>query len=238
MNILTNTIPYWISILFIFVIIIPIFVLANLAKEGAIQTNLASNKYYKTTITFFGIYYLYVSLMSFTGIFQENSLPPKIFLLTTIPLFIFLNLFSNLNTTWKQIIANISLQSLVRFHIIRFIGIIFFITYYYGALPKYFAISAGAGDVLAAITAIFVAKMIDNKHAYYKQITFAWNVLGCIDIINVIISGIVFTKISIETGSQGVTNIAVFPFSLIPAFAPASILFIHILIFKKIFSNK
>jgi hypothetical protein len=236
-NLLTNTIPLWISILFLLAIIIPIFVLANLAKEGALRANLNTKKYYSHTIIFFVIYFLYASLMSFTGIFQENTLPPKIFLFTTIPLFAFFILFTNLNQDWKKIIAHISIQSLVRFHIIRFIGLVFFIFYYFDTLPRYFAITAGLGDVLAAITAIIVVRIISQKHPYEKQITFCWNVFGCIDILNVIISGIILTKLSIETGSKSLVNIAYFPFCLIPAFAPASILFVHFIIFKKILSK-
>jgi hypothetical protein len=50
----------------------------------------------------------------------------------------------------------------------------------------------------------------------------------------VVIAGLITTKFSIENGAQGVLEIANFPFCLIPAFAPATILFVHILIFKKL----
>jgi hypothetical protein len=127
---------------------------------------------------------------------------------------------------------------LIRFHIIRFVGLFFFITYHYNALPKYFAISAGIGDVLAAITAIFVAKLAEQKYKNYKPIVIAWNVFGLLDILNVIVSGLVTTKLSIDTGSQSLANIGAFPFCLIPAFAPATIIFVHLAIFKKLRKEK
>jgi DNA-binding transcriptional MocR family regulator len=43
----------------------------------------------------------------------------------------------------------------------------------------------------------------------------------------------VLTKISIETGSMGVDSLAMFPFCIIPAFAPPTILLLHWAIFQK-----
>jgi hypothetical protein len=234
MTILTNAVPQWVSILFLFTILIPIFVMGNMAKEGALASHFNPKKYYNLVVVFLLLFFTYASVMSFTGIFQEQSLPPKIFLFTTLPLLLFYNLVTRINKNWKTIVANITLPTLIRFHVIRFIGLFFFLTYYYGALPKYFAISAGIGDVLAAITALFVAHYAEKKKQKYKQLTFAWNIIGLLDILNVIVSAIVMTRLAINTGTKGVLEIANFPFCLIPAFAPATIIFFHLCIFKKL----
>lgn len=239
MNILTPTVPQWVSITFIFAIIIPIFVMGKMAKTGAINSNLQSPKKYQYILQgFLILFFVYTSLMSFTGIFQENTLPPKIFLFTTIPLFLFYNLISSTNKNWKNIIHHISLSTLIRFHIIRFIGVFFLITYTYGALPKYFAVAGGIGDIIAAITAIFVANYAKKNKPHFKKVVFVWNCIGILDILNVVAAGLITTKISIETGSQGLTEIANFPFCLIPAFAPATIIFLHLTIFKKLWNQK
>ncbi len=206
MNILTNTIPQWVSILFIVTFCVTIVVIANMVKKGACCANLNPKIYYNSIISFLLAFYLYKSLMSFTGIFQQNTLPPKIFLFTSMPLLVFYFLITGINKNWKNIVSNISLPTLIRFHIIRFVGVFFFIIYYYNALPKYFAISAGIGDVLAAFTAIFVAKLAERKAKYYKPITIAWNIIGLIDILNVVVSGMIITKLSITTGSQSLTT--------------------------------
>jgi hypothetical protein len=161
-------------------------------------------------------------------------LPPKIFLLTTIPLFIFYNVFSRVSVTWSSILRNIPLETLIRFHIIRFIGVFFLLTYSYGALPRYFAITGGIGDIVAAITAILVARIAQQRKPHFKKIVFVWNIFGTLDILNVVAAGLITTKLSIQNGTQGVLEIANFPFCLIPAFAPATILFIHIEVFRKL----
>jgi uncharacterized membrane protein len=89
MNILTTAVPQWASITFIIAIIIPIFVMGAMVKKGAINSNTQSPKKYQYALQGFLIsFFIYASLMSFTGIFQENTFPPKIFLFTTVPLFI------------------------------------------------------------------------------------------------------------------------------------------------------
>jgi hypothetical protein len=238
MNILTTVVPQWVSILFIIAFCIPIVVMANLAKQGAINAGLNGKKYFNLTILFYVFFLGYTAALSFKGILQENTLPPKIFLFTTIPVLIFYNLLCSFNKNWKSILANITLPSLIQFHIIRFIGVVFIITYYFDALPKAFAIPAGIGDMLAAFFAIFVARTAEQKKKNYKQITIAWNILGLIDILNVVVSGLIITKLSLDGNSQSIANIAEFPFCFIPAFAPATIIFVHVVIFKKLRKEK
>jgi len=49
---------------------------------------------------------------------------------------------------------------------------------------------------------------------------------------------IIFTKISIDRGIQGVEFLAEFPFCFIPAFAPPTIIFLHLLVYRKLSSEK
>jgi hypothetical protein len=93
------------------------------------------------------------------------------------------------------------------------------------------------GDITTAIASIFVVKAIEQKKNYARALTIAWNIFGILDIISVIVSALVVTNLSIQTGAQGVQEIANFPFCLIPAFAPATIIFMHYLVFKKLFTK-
>lgn len=233
MNILSNAVPQWVSILFLTSMLVSIFMIANVAKQG---TNNAAEgkKVLGIVMGFYLLYFVYVGVMSFTGIFQEVTLPPKIFIFTAIPLFIFLNLISK-TASVKSIIDSIPLKSMVLLHTFRFIGVFFLITNAYGAIPTKFAYIAGIGDISTAILSIFVASAISNQKVYAQKLTFFWNIFGLLDILSVIVSAIVATKHSIDTGSSNdIIEIVTFPFSLIPAFAPATIVFLHICIFKKL----
>lgn len=241
MNIFTNSVPLWISILFLISFIIPILMIANIVRQGVEQPQFDTNKNVKKLpsliMLFFGIYYFYVMIMSFTGIFMVNTLPPRILLFTAIPLILFYFLFVFRTKLFWTILENIKLSSLVRLHVFRLVGVFFIIGWYYKILPQSFAFIGGFGDIFAALTAIFVAKLIDQKANNYKKITLIWNIIGFWDIVSVIISAVYITKQAIEFNTQGILEMTKFPFSLIPAFAPATIIFLHICIFKKLKMN-
>jgi hypothetical protein len=211
--------------------------ISDVAKQGAVAANFGSERVKKIStgvLIFFAFYYLYVMLMSFTAVFHANSLPPKVLLFTALPLLTFYFFYVFRTTTYWQILENAPLSGLVRLHTFRLVGIFFIIAWHYGALPKYFAFSAGLGDIFAAVTAIFVANFIDNKATHYKTITLIWNIIGFWDIVSVIISAVYVTKQAIASGGQGIVEMTYFPYCLIPAFAPATIIFLHISIFKKL----
>lgn len=233
MNILTHSVPVWVSLLFLLSMGITIYLIAYFAKQGGHDTQ-SANKIFNYVIGFYLVYFLYVSVMSVSGIFQAVTLPPNIFFYTAIPLFLFFMLGVRKFTWFQLAFEKITLQSLVNIHIFRFIGIFFLISYYYGALPSKFAIIAGVGDIVTATLSIGVVRAINAKKSYAKVLTLGWNILGILDIVSVIISANITTKNYIDTGSQGLSEIINFPFSFIPAFAPATIIFLHILIFKKL----
>lgn len=240
MNILTTSVPQWVSILFLVTIPIPVFMIANVVKQGAINANFniqKSNRVFITIVLFYSTYFAYVSVMSLMGAFSENTLPPKIILFTVLPFFMFLILVVSNLKIYKTILQNVNLESLVRLHTFRFIGIFFIITEYYGAIPTYFAYVGGLGDIAVAITSIFVARAITNKKTYAKILTIIWNIFGMLDIISVLTTAIITTKLSIETGSQSVIEMTKFPFALIPSFAAATIIFLHISVFRKLLTT-
>jgi hypothetical protein len=231
-NIFSNLVPLWASILFLIVIPTPIFMIANLAKKGVAKVQ--RNSVFYIIISFYCLYFLYVGFASINGLFDNVALPPTILKLSTLPLFVFLfALVFNLGI-YKTILQNLTLESLVKVHIFRLIGVFFIILTYYDTLPKFFSIVAGLGDMLTAITSIFVAKAIINGKTYAKKLTYIWNTFGLIDILFTAVSAFVLTKISIDTGAMGVDMLARFPFCFIPAFAPPTIIFLHVAIFKKL----
>jgi hypothetical protein len=237
MNILTSAVPVWVSILFIFTFPISVFLIANAAKEAAIKAELgheAPLSIYQKIVLFCVVYFIYAGLMSYTGIFQVNALPPRILLFTTIPLLVFYFTVVYRSKIYNTLLGNVRLESLIRVHTFRFVGVFFIISYAYGALPKTFALVGGIGDIFAATTAIFVANAVENRKENAHKLVFIWNIIGLWDIVNVIVSAIITTKYAIENGTQGVIEMTNFPFCWIAAFAPATIVFLHISIFKKL----
>jgi hypothetical protein len=233
MNTLTHYfVAQWISTAFLFAIPFPFILLAQFVYKETQYTQYKN--VFKVVISFFILYLLYIVLASFNGCFNQVALPPKVLLLTTFPFAFLLFVIIGNNSVYKLILKNASLQSIVKLHLFRLIGVFFILLAIDDALPKPFAFIAGIGDIITAIASIFVAKAIQKKKSYAKKLTYCWNVFGTIDILFTAIAANVLTKISIDTGAMGVDSLAFFPFCIIPAFAPPMILFLHWSIFKKL----
>jgi hypothetical protein len=233
MNALTDYfVPQWISIAFLFAIPWPFILISIFVQRTSKQTQY---KYaFQFVVSFFGLYFLYILLASYNGWFNHIALPPRVLLLTTFPFAFLLFVILANSKVYNTMIENAAIQNIVKLHLFRLIGVFFILLGVHEALPKPFAFIAGIGDVLTAVTSIFVAKVIQNKKSYAKKLTYYWNVFGTVDILFTAIGANVLTKISIDTGSMGVDSLAFFPFCIIPAFAPPMILFLHWTIFKKL----
>ena len=228
----TPSLPLWISILFLIVILVPVFLIANLARKNSKDT--LQNKVFFTISGFYLVYFIYVCTACLNGLFNTTALPPMILRYSTFPFLIFLFGIVIRNSSYKTLLHSTPLSDLVKLHIFRLIGFTFILLAWHDAIPKYFAILAGLGDVFTALSSIWVAKAIEQRKSYAKLVTYCWNIFGLVDILFTSIGSNVLTKIAIETGSQGVEILAQFPFCLIPAFAPPTILFLHYSIFKKL----
>ncbi len=232
MTLFSDELPIIFSIVFLLAFIFPIFMFARLAQKGGVENGIIK------VASFYIVYLIGVSIASFNGVFDAIWLPPKIIVLTMIPLVIFLTGVIFYMKFCKEANKQLKLDDLVKIHIFRLIGSFFLIFLFYELIPKPLGLIAGIGDLITAISSIFVAKSIRNKKSYARKLTLTWNTFGLVDIIATSASAIILTKISIDTGSQGVEFLAQFPFCFIPAFAPATIIFLHLLTYRKILVKK
>ena len=240
MEIFSEAIPHWVAIVFLLVMPVPIYMIANLTKKGVLSAGFKKAKatrLFWMVLGFFLLFTVYVFIAAVKGLFLENMLPPKILILSTIPLLVFLVLIVSNLPVYKTILRNLRLSDLVRLHIFRLMGTFFLILTFYGALPTVFALIAGIGDLTTALSSIWVSRVLDQEKSYAKPLAIAWNTFGLLDILATSGTAFMLTKLSIETGSQGVNELANFPYCFIPAFAPATIIFLHFTVYKKILSN-
>jgi len=227
----SNQLPIIFSIIFLLAFIFPLVMVAHLAKKGNVKNG------FWIVLGFYIPYLILVALASLNGFFDAVMLPPKIVLTTTLPLAVLVTIIYSTKSCKK---ANeiLSLEDLVKIHIFRLIGGTFILLFLYDLLPTVFALFAGIGDLLTAVSSIFVAKAIRDKKNYAVKLAYFWNTFGLVDILVTSAMAILFTKMSIDNTIQGVEFLAEFPFCFIPAFAPPTIIFLHLLIFRKLASTK
>jgi hypothetical protein len=229
---ITYDLPQWIATSFMIAFPLAIFLIALLVKKSMPLGN--PNRLFYTVLGFYVLYLAYVATCSFNGRFDKVFFPPLVLIYCTFPLAFFLFTVVIKLETYNSFLKNVLLQNLVRVHIFRLLGVFFILLAFHDALPKPFALIAGLGDMITAISSIFVAKAIENKKPYAKKLTYIWNTFGALDIVFTAVMSLILTKISIDTGSMGVDTLAKFPFCFIPAFAPPTIIFLHFSVYKKL----
>ncbi|MEM6359245.1 MAG: hypothetical protein AAF149_18805 [Bacteroidota bacterium] len=240
MDLFITQVPIWISISFgLLMISIPSLLISNSVKVaigqgGQSDGRILRRKIIYTTTAFF----LLVGAISLTGFFTVNTLPPRVILFAAIPLFMFYILVVQRQTWFKTVIEKIKVEQLIQIHIFRFVGVYFYLLYAYDALPETFAMIGGTGDILTALFAIPTVYFLKKKARFARTVALTWNVFGLIDILSVITTAIIITRSAIENNEAGVGQFGTFPFSWIPTFAPATIVFLHFLIFKKLAKEK
>lgn len=237
MHITFSAAPLWMSITFVCCFPIIVYMLANVVREAAENAGLPTQTTttLKRTVLIFGAgYLLVVALLSFTGIFQLSMMPPGILLFTSIPLAAFYLLFVNRNKVFNSLLLASSLPSLIRLHVFRLIGCFFLLSWHYNLLPATFALTAGIGDIITAIAAIFLARYAEQKKQVAYPLVLVWNFVGLADMISVVSAAIITTRIAIQHGTMGLSEMALFPYCWIAAFAPATFIYLHIMVIKKI----
>jgi hypothetical protein len=226
-------IPLWLSAAFCVAILLPVLLLAQTAREAALPTQrrVVFGGVVVAILTYFG----YVVAASLGGLFSGQMVPPAVLRYATLPyaLLLFGGIFP---TAWfKRFIGRIPTESLIRLHRFRVVGTFFLFLAYFGALPLPFALVAGLGDLLTALSSSWVARLVKQQHPHARRVALFWNTFGLLDILFTAISANVLTYLAMN--GQTTANVEVlgsFPFCLIPAFAPPTILLIHVLIFKRL----
>ena len=236
MELSITQVPLWLSLSFIVSFVtVPVFLIAQAAKAACSQGSIKDgDKIAKRIILFYWVFLAIVGLVSLSGYYMENVLPPRIMVFTIIPLFLFYMIYVSRSTWFKLIFEHIRLEQLIFIHIFRFVGVFFFLIYIYDAIPLEFALAGGIGDLVAATLVFPVIAALRMKRSYAKLLVWIWNIIGLLDIISVLATALILTHKAIPINEVGVQQITTFPFSWIPAFAPATIVFLHILVLRKL----
>jgi hypothetical protein len=232
-----SAMPLWAIAVFIPAFIYSITFIANPAKQAALNAGMPPAEARSIQIGVFGFYILYlayVSIFSLKGVFAINTLPPRIFVWATLPLAIILFVIVGNTGLFKKLLRSVKLESLIRLHTFRILGVFFIILYFYHLLPAGMAFADGLGDIITALLAVPVANMVAKKKPGSITAVYAWNILGMLDIVNVMVIAVRNAMKSLNNAGPGEFEMTIFPFVWFPAFAPATILFLHIAVFRKL----
>lgn len=179
-------------------------------------------------VTLIGWYGLVV-LIGRTGFFATNPLFFPFIIFGFVGLYIILKRVYR-SPAVRSVFAAIPIHWLHAVQILRVMGYGFLTAAALRLLPAEFAIPTGIGDVIIGLTAPVFAYLSTKKTDFAQKASITWNYLGIADLIIAISLGIVtfprpFQLLPTEVVT---TNIALFPFVIVPLFAVPVSIMIHL----------
>jgi hypothetical protein len=172
-----------------------------------------------TSAMLFIAWFAAIDLLAQNGFFRINGAVLLVFFLTTI--FGFSLFFSQ---TFRKLLAVTPMHWIIGIQVFRAIGGVFLIGYAQGLLPGLFALPAGIGDVLTAITALVAAYWSYKNGKGARLLAYIWNWFGVLDFVDALTLGTLASFIRVEPTTA---LLGVLPFVLIPAFGVPSSFLLH-----------
>lgn len=93
-------------------------------------------------------------------------------------------------SSFREAALGLPLPALVAVHAGRILGVFFVLLFATGRLPPTFALTAGWGDILVAVTALPLAWAIHQRVNGWQALAFAWNLFGFADLLTAVTLGI------------------------------------------------
>ncbi len=156
--------------------------------------------------------------------------PPILLGLVVVPVVAFAAVYRG-SAEFRGFVLSLDLAFLVRLHMLRVVGLAFVTLYFLGRLPAGFALPAGIGDFTIAITAPVVARALATPRPVTSKAFIAWNVLGLIDFVAALTSGVAYSDAPIGFLAGDVTTALVteFPLALIPTLVVPFFIITHLI---------
>lgn len=171
---------------------------------------------------------------------DTNTFPPKIILTGILPAILtIIILFAN--SKGRQFVDSLPLKNLTYLNIVRIpVEIILFGLFLNQAIPELMTFEGRNFDIIAGITAPFIAYFGLTKAKLNRQITLVWNFICLGLLINIVVNALFSTPSPIQKFAFEQPNIAIlnFPFSWLPTFVVPIVLFGHLASIRQLMKFK
>jgi hypothetical protein len=121
----------------------------------------------------------------------------------------------------------VDIRLLLGFHLVRFVGLYFLWLATVGRLDPTFALTAGIGDLIAAVGATGLLLFPDLRDGKWLLV---WNIVGLADILLVVVTA---ARI-FATAPADLAELAMFPLGLLPTFVVPLIIVSHLVVFLRL----
>jgi hypothetical protein len=198
----------------------------------------------KATPIFIGltIWLIIQAFLTFNNIYNSdtNTFPPKIMLLGILPTVLtIILLFATKNG--RQFIDSLPLKNLTYLNLVRIpVEIVLFWLFLNKAIPELMTFEGRNFDILAGITAPFIAYFGLTKNKLSRKIILVWNFICLGLLLNIVVNAILSAPSPIQKFAFEQPNIAIlnFPFSWLPTCIVPIVLFGHLTSIRQLLKQK
>ncbi|MET0393304.1 MAG: hypothetical protein ABW019_09190 [Chitinophagaceae bacterium] len=161
---------------------------------------------------------------------DTRSLPPKIVLFGIAPpVLVLILLFAT--KSGRRFIDRLPLLRLTWLHAIRIpVEIVLLLLFIHQAVPQLMTFEGRNFDILAGLTAPFIAYYGVKKASLHRRLILAWNFISLALLLNIVIHAFLSAPSPLQRLAFDRPNIAIlhFPFSWLPTFIVPVVLFSHL----------
>ena len=215
--------PDYISWMFILTTLATLYILYHIIRSVNTQTGFIS-------------FLLLVVWLTLTGkLAQENyfmdfeTIPPRFLLVFPPMLIVIISLFIVKNS--RTYITKMPIELLTYLSIIRIpVELVLWWLMLYGKVPELMTFEGRNFDIIAGITAPFIAYFCFTKKVWSIKVALVWNFLGLALLLNIIINALLSAPLPFQQFAFDRPNIGLmyFPFIWLSAFVAPVVLFSHI----------
>lgn len=207
--------------------------------------NSTSEKTRKKTLPIFiglTIWLLIQTVLTTKNVYNSdtNSFPPKIMLFGIFPaIFIIILLFAT--HKGRVFIDSLPLKNLTYFNVVRIpVEIVLLWLFLNKAIPELMTFEGRNFDIIAGITAPFIAYFGLTKSKLSRQIILIWNLICLGLLLNIVANAILSSPSPIQKFAFDQPNIAIlnFPFSFLPTFIVPIVLLGHLTSIRQLIKYK
>lgn len=171
---------------------------------------------------------------------DPTAVPPKIAVFGVLPALVaILMLF--LTKKGRTFIDGLPVQQLTYLHVVRVpVELVLYGLYIYGAIPQLMTFEGRNFDIIAGISAPFVAYLGIARGRMTRNGLLAWNLVCLGLLINIVINAILSVPSPFQQFAFDQPNVAVlnFPYSLLPTFVVPVVLFSHLASIRQLLKRK
>lgn len=220
--------PFYIPLLFILTTLVTfLFFIAAVKKNNLGKTILTISLIIITWLLLHAV----LSLQKFYLV--TDTMPPR-FVVLVVPSFLLIIILF-VTQSGRRFIDSISPKILTQLHVVRvFVEIILFWLCIYKFIPKLMTFEGRNFDILAGLTAPFIAYYGFVKHKLGNTFILVWNIIALILLLNIVVNAILSAPFRFQQFAFDQPNVAIlyFPFVWLPCFIVPVVLFSHLALIR------